>query len=206
MTRGIDRGERVALLVNECQRGLIEREHAVFPALAEQAEVRGIAGTIGALVRAFRTGGLPVVFLHAIHRPDYAGVPVNNALVARTIKLGALREGSVQVEPAKGLEPHPSDFVVRREFGMAAFYCTNIDALLRNLGIQTVVLTGVSTNLAIPGITIASIDRAFQVVIPEDCTAGSSAEIHEFVMRNLLPPLATITTSAQVIASIQARG
>jgi nicotinamidase-related amidase len=143
------------------------------------------------------------VFLHAIHRSDYAGVPMNNALAAHVKKLGALREGTAQVEPATGLEPLPQDFVVRRDFGMAAFYCTNIDALLRNLGIQTVVLAGVSTNLAIPGITIACVDRAFQVVIPEDCTAGSSAEIHELVVRQLLPPLATITTSAAVMESIE---
>lgn len=201
MTRGLETGKRVALLINECQRGLIEREHGVFPALYEQALERGIAAKIAALAQAFRANHFPVIFLHAIHRADYAGVPMNNALAVHVKKMGALREGTPQVEPAAGLEPLPQDFVVRRDFGMAAFYCTNIDALLRNLGIQTVVLAGVSTNLAIPGITIACVDRAFQVVIPEDCTAGSSLEIHEFVVRQLLPPLATITTSAAVIES-----
>jgi nicotinamidase-related amidase len=205
MIRGLDRGQRAALLINECQRGLLELEHAVFPALAEQAQARGIVTKIAALARTFRARNLPVIFLHAIHRPDYAGVAVNNALVARTIKLGALRQGSVQVEPASGLEPHASDFVVRRDFGMAAFYCTNIDALLRNLGVQTLILAGVSSNLAIPGMTIASVDRAFQVVIPEDCVAGSSAEVHELVFKHLLPPLATITT-LQAIAEALAVG
>jgi nicotinamidase-related amidase len=201
--RGLEAGRRPALLINECQRGLIEREHGVFPALYEQALQRGIAAKIALLAQSFRTAQCPVVFLHAIHRSDYAGVQINNALAAHVKKLGALREGTAQVEPATGLEPLPQDFVVRRDFGMAAFYCTNIDALLRNLGIQTVVLAGVSTNLAIPGITIACVDRAFQVVIPEDCTAGSSAEIHELVVRQLLPPLATITTSAAVMESIE---
>jgi len=199
--RGLEAGKAVALVINECQRGLIEREHGIFPALYEQALSRGIAAKIAALARAFRARSLPVVFLHAIHRADYAGVPMNNALAAHVKRLGALREGTKQVEPAQGLEPEPSDFVVRRDFGMAAFYCTTIDALLRNLGIQTVVLAGVSTNLAIPGMTIACVDRAYQVVIPEDCTAGSSAEVHEFVLKQLLAPLATITTSAQLIES-----
>lgn len=203
--RGLEVDVRAALLINECQRGLIEGEHAVFPALSDQAMSRGVAPKIAILASAFRSRQLPVIFLHAIHRTDYAGVPMNNALAARVKKLGALREGTVQVEPATGLEPLQSDFVVRRDFGMAAFYCTNIDALLRNLGVQTVVLAGVSTNLAIPGITIACVDRAFQVVIPEDCTAGSTLDIHNFVLTQLLPPLAAITTSAAVIESIATR-
>jgi nicotinamidase-related amidase len=202
MIRGLENGQRSALLLNECQRGLIEAEHGVFPALYEQALVRGIAPKMAILAEAFRAHALPVIFLHAIHRADYAGVPMNNALAGHVKKLGALREGSPQVLPATGLEPKPQDFVVRRDFGMAAFYCTNIDALLRNLGVQTVVLAGVSTNLAIPGITIACVDRAFQVVIPEDCTAGSSAEVHGFVMSQLLPPLATITSSDRIIEAL----
>lgn len=205
MIRGLESGRRVALLVNECQRGLLETEHAVFPAIAEQATARGIVPRIAALLAAFRAAKLPVVYLPAIHRADYAGVPVNNAITAYTRKIGALREGSVQVQIAVGLEPQPSDFIVRRDFGLAAFYCTNVDALLRNLGVQTLVLSGVSSNLAIPGLTIAALDRAFQVVIAEDCTAGSSREVHDFVFQHFLPPLAAIASSAQIIDELRSR-
>jgi nicotinamidase-related amidase len=65
---------------------------------------------------------------------------------------------------------------------VTAFYGTPLDQLLRNCGVRTVVLTGVSTNLGIPGSAIEAVNRGYSVVIPEDCTAGVWPEAHDFVI------------------------
>lgn len=66
-------------------------------------------------------------------------------------------------------------------------------------------LTGVSTNLGIPGAAIKAVNRGYSVVIPEDCTAGVWPEAHEFIISQLLPPLAAITTSEDVIGRLNVR-
>jgi nicotinamidase-related amidase len=93
---------------------------------------------------------------------------------------------------------------VQRRHGLSSFHGTELEPILRALGTTTVILAGVSTNIAIPGTTLEAVNRGFTVVIPEDCTSGAWAEAHEFQVKNTLPLLATITTSAEVRSSFPA--
>jgi nicotinamidase-related amidase len=88
--------------------------------------------------------------------------------------------------------------VIRRQHGLSVFHGTELEPTLRALGIQTVILAGVSTNIAIPGSSLEAVNRGFTVVIPEDCTAGAWPEAHEFQVRHTLPLLATVTTSEAI--------
>jgi nicotinamidase-related amidase len=81
-----------------------------------------------------------------------------------------------------------------------------LDTLLRGLGTQTVILTGVSTNVALPGTTIEATNRGYSVVVPEDCTAGGSPETHEFMIREFFPLLSAVTTAEAVLAALRAPG
>jgi biuret amidohydrolase len=191
-----------ALLVNECQRGLIEPEHALFPGIAEQAQVRGIAARIARLADVFRAASQPVIFIHVSHRPDFAGFAVNNPAVAYVRRVGGLCEGSVQVEPVAELVPQPSDHLVLRHSGMTVFYGNHLDSLLRNLQVRTLVMAGVSTNAAIPGMLLGGLDRGFHCVVPEDCIAGADPVSHEALMTHLIRPLAQVSSSQEISAAL----
>jgi nicotinamidase-related amidase len=203
--RGLEPGRRAALLINECQRGLLEPEHAVFPGICEQAAARGIVPRIVALAAAFRAANQPVIFVHVVHRADYAGVSINNPAVSAVVRMGALREGSLQVEPVPELQPEPGDHVVRRYSGMTVFYGNHLDSTLRNLEIRTIVPVGVSTNVAVPGMVLGALDRGFQVVLPEDCIAGTSQAAHEAIVQHQLRPLVTLTQSSDMISLLDSR-
>jgi nicotinamidase-related amidase len=87
------------------------------------------------------------------------------------------------------LGPDPRDVVAPRDHGLTVFHETGLDALLRGAGIRTVVLTGVSINIAITGAAIEAINRGYTVVIPSDCVAGFppayAADALRFTLRNL---------------------
>lgn len=191
-----------ALLINECQRGLLDPDHALFPGIAQQAGERGIVPLIARLAREFRKRGLPVVFIHVRHRADFVGVTVNNPAVAYVHRVGGLVEGSAQVEPIPELVPQESDHLVIRHSGMTVFYGNHLDSLLRNLQVQTLVLAGVSTNAAVPGMVLGALDRGFSIVVPEDCIAGADAESHDALMKHLIRPLAQVCRSDDVAASL----
>lgn len=194
-----------ALLVNECQRGLLDREHALFPGIAQEAADRGIVPRIARLAGFFRRNGLPVVFIHVRHRRDFAGVAINNPAVAYVQRVGGLVEESVQVEPVPELAPREKDHLVIRHSGMTVFYGNNLDSLLRNLQIRTLVLAGVSTNVAIPGMVLGGLDRGFSIVVPEDCIAGADPESHEALVQHLIHPLAQVCHSDDVAHSLAMR-
>ena len=203
--RGLGPGDRPALLISECQRGVIERALSPFATLAEQAEVRGIVGKIAALAAAFRAAGLPVFHLHVAHRADCADVPMTNVILARSVKHGRMRSGTPDVETVAGLEIDPRDVLHARGFSLVAFHGTDLDQQLRNRGVNTLVLCGVSSNVAVSGSALCGSDLGYQVLIPEDCVAGATAESHAFMVQQSLPLYSTITTGAAVADAISIR-
>lgn len=203
MIRGLEPGRKPALLISECQRGVIERGMTDFPGLADQVEERGIVPRIAALAQQFRAKGHPVIHLHVAHRPDYADLPKTSLIVARSIKNQRMRLGTAEADAVAALAPQASDILHSRTFSLLAFNGTDLDAMLRHRGIQTLVLAGVSTNIAINGLAVCGSDLGYQVVVAEDCTAGASAETHRFMVSNALPLYSTVTDSSTIMAQIK---
>lgn len=206
MVRGLEQGQRAALLISECQLGVVAPAVSLFPALAEQVAQRAILPRIAELAEAFRAADLPVVHLHVAHRQGFSGLPRTSAIFARAIKAGAMLEGAQAVEAAAEVVPRPGDIVHRRAFSLVAFHGTELDQLLRNLGVQTLVLVGVSTNVAISGCALCASDLGYQVVVSEDCIAGASPESHRFIVDNLLPLYSTLSDAQAVAQAIVPRG
>ncbi|WP_255649268.1 hypothetical protein [Frankia sp. ArI3] len=96
---------RPALVISEFQRGIVDPAVSRLPALAEQAESRGVGARIGALAEAFRAAGLPVVHAIIEHRPDLVGLRANSALSAMAIKRRTMIAGSVDVEVPEPVTP-----------------------------------------------------------------------------------------------------
>jgi len=203
VVRGLDAGQRAALVISECQRGVLDPSLAIFPGLADQAAARGMLPAIERLAGVFRGAELPVVHVHVAHRPDFGGVVPNSLVAARARKSDSMVDGTPAVEPMVGAVPVPGDYVSRRRAGVGMWYGTDLDATLRTLGVTTLVLCGVSTNIALFAGSIGAIDRGYWVVLPEDATAGAAPDLHEWMVTNTLPLVATMSTADEVISAIQ---
>ena len=106
------------------------------------------------------------------------------------------------MSPAPALAPKPEDFVLERTVGVDGSYGTQLYPVLRMLGRTTMLMSGVSTNLAVEGIVRASVNRGFDVVVIEDCCASYPDEWHRFSIENIMPLLATVTTAEEVIRAL----
>ncbi len=204
MIRGLESGQRPALLISECQRGILEPARTSIPGLAEQAAERGIFERIARLARVFRARGFPVFHIHIGHRPDFSGCASTSPLSGKSRRDRSLIIGSEETLAMPGVEPVDGDFVCSRRSGLAMWYGTDLDAMLRNSGVETVVLTGVSTNLALFGGSLGAIDRGYQAVLVEDASAGGSAETHQWMLENTYPMLASITSVDEVEKALSA--
>jgi nicotinamidase-related amidase len=83
---------------------------------------------------------------------------------------------------------------------MTPFMGTSLDPWLRNLGIRTVVVAGVSVNVGVFGLTLEAINLGYRVVIATDAVAGVPAEYAKAVLDNSLRVLATLRTVDQILA------
>jgi nicotinamidase-related amidase len=78
---------------------------------------------------------------------------------------------------------------------------TPLDSLLRNEEITTVIVAGVSLNIAIPNLVFDSINRAYQVVVVRDAVAGVPAEYGYQVLEHSLSLVATLATTNELLAA-----
>lgn len=193
---------RPALLVNECQLGVIDKDYSLFSGLVEQVQTRGIVPRIAGLAQAFRAAGLPVIHAPVVHRTDLADIHANSLINALTLKNRKLLAGSPEAAFIPELRPEADDFVITRSAGLIVMNATSLDATLRRMGVETLVLTGVSTNVAIAGNAMTAIDLGYHVVIPEDCIAGADAQTHETLVKEQLRMLARITSADAVSRAI----
>jgi len=201
--RGLEPGRRAALIVSEVQNAIANPAYIDTP-LAGQVAERGIVAEINGLAAAFRAVSAPVIFtVIAARSADWAGFRVNCALAAGIRRKGHLVAGTANAALHDELAVEPSDVVCTRAHGMSPFTGTDLDATLRGYGIDTVVLTGVSTNIALPGAATEAVGLGYSVVLAEDATAGATKETHDFQVTMHLPLLATITDAASVAAALR---
>jgi nicotinamidase-related amidase len=154
---------------------------------------------IGALLSVARSAQVRVFYCTVAKRRDGVGNPFNTPL---EIRLRA-RSGEPTAGPDMGdvvadLAPQPGEVVVARQHGMTGFYESGLDAYLRNCGIRTVVLTGVSVNIGILGTAIEAVNHGYTVVVPTDCVAGDPPEYAEQALRYSVRNVAFLSTRAEI--------
>jgi biuret amidohydrolase len=190
-----------ALLIMECQAGIVGGG-ATLGALSEAVERHGTIAQIARVLAAARRVQVPVVHCTMSRRPDGAGAAANCLLLAATAKRGpGLLPGSPQQAIVRELTPAEGEWVLTRYHGLTPFHGTELDPILRNMGVRTVVATGVSVNVGITGLTLEAVNAGYQVVIPRAAVTGTPDAYVDAILEHTLRLLATVPSVDQVIGA-----
>ncbi|MFF5858710.1 cysteine hydrolase [Streptomyces sp. NPDC012751] len=193
---------RTVLLTVECQQGVVGPDGAL-PELARAARSSGALRNVARLVAAAHTAGVQVVHAIAERRPDGRGASRNARLFRAAERLPVRQlSGSTAVRVAPPIEVAEEDFVVRRLHGLSPLHGTGVDALLRNLGCHTLIVTGVSANVAIPNAVFDAVNLGYTAVVPADAIAGVPADYTSAMIRHTLALVATVTTTDEVLGCL----
>ncbi|MFF4280726.1 cysteine hydrolase [Streptomyces kronopolitis] len=189
------------LLTVECQRGVVGPDGAL-PELAAAARASGALANVARLVAAAHGTGVQVLHAIAERRPDGRGASRNARLFRAAERLPVQQlAGSTAVRVADPIPVTEDDLVVRRLHGLSPIAGTEVDALLRNAGCRTLVVTGVSANVAIPSAVFDAVNLGYTAVVPGDAIAGVPAEYTAAMLRNTLSLVAAVTTTEDVLTS-----
>jgi nicotinamidase-related amidase len=190
--------ERTALVTQECQ-GAIVGPLAGLPELAEEARREAIPN-LARLLPVARAAGVHVVHCIVQRRLDRLGANHNARIFNAARSRGnEMTPGSAGASVISELGPEPNDIVLSRLHGIGPMSGTDLDPVLRNLGARTIVVTGVSVNLAITNFVMDAVNAAYDVVLPRDAVAGIPASYANLVIDNSLSLLATVTTTDELI-------
>ncbi|MFJ5265436.1 cysteine hydrolase [Streptomyces sp. NPDC088387] len=193
------------LLTVECQQGVVGPDSAL-PELAQQARGSGALANVARLVAAAHETGMQVVHAVAERRPDARAANRNAPIFRAAERLPVLQlSGTAAVRVAPPVEVIEEDIVVRRLHGLSPLQGTDVDALLRNLGCRTLIVTGVSANVAIPNAVFDAVNRGYTVVVPSDAIAGVPADYTPAMIRHTLALVATVATTDEVLGCVKRR-
>ena len=188
-----------ALVLQEVQNGVVGSP-SVLPQLAAAGEAVQLIEHCAALAARARELGVPVFHCTAETRDDHVGANRNARLFAGVQKAPMrLSPGSEAVRVPKLIGTDPRDVVLARYHGLGPMTGTQLDSMLRNLGVTTIVGVGVSINIGMTNFAFDAVNRGYQFVMPTDAVAGVPAEYAAAVIRNTLALVATLTTTDAVL-------
>lgn len=189
----------VAVVCQELQGGVVGAESAL-PALADAAAA--VIPAVDRLVRGARAAGVPVIHCLAERRADGLGSNANARLFAGVLKSPVrLLPGTPASAVVDGISVEPSDLILRRLHGLGPMAGTDLDPVLRNLGVTTIIGVGVSVNVGMTNFVMDGVNHGYQFVLPRDGVAGVPAAYADAVIDNTLSLLATVTTVDDVLAA-----
>jgi nicotinamidase-related amidase len=147
------------------------------------------------LAEAFRVHGAPVVYVR-VDMNDFTKLPVDEPYNLGDKPLPA---AASEIALAAGFQPGDI-LITKRHWG--AFAGIGLEQQLKSRGIDTVVLTGISTNAGVESTARQVTGLGFAFVLVEDACSSQNAEHHRFAFENIFPRLARVRTTDEVLASL----
>ena len=170
---------------------------------ADMTGNKRIADNIIKLVRAARAGGMPIAWIRAIYDHKYLPDPQ----VARSLAgagEGLFMEGSwgadfYEVEPAEGeiiIDKHCYD----------AFSGTDLDRQMRNLGVKTLLITGVATNICVDSTLRGGFFNGYYIIVADDCVGSANQAGHDGTLTTVRQNFGAVMASSDIIALLEING
>jgi nicotinamidase-related amidase len=152
------------------------------------------------LLQAFRAKGLPVVYVNA-YTPEDVELPAYGRFWPSLSRNRVNYLGTRDVEVIDELKPLAGEpLFYNWPFGI--FQGNELEKWLADKGVQTVVLAGVATGMAVGVAAFALADRFYNIIVPSDTSTDGNKELHEVIFKAMLPAIALVTTTDDVVAHL----
>jgi nicotinamidase-related amidase len=179
--------ETTALVVIDMQRDFLE-PGGFGAALGNDVSLLGAAvAPLQRVLTAARDIGMTIIHTREGHRPDMTDCPP--AKLARGGFIGAdspngriLIRGEYGHDIVDALAPMPGEIVLDKP-GKGSFYATDLELILRNRGVKSLIVTGVTTEVCVHTTVREANDRGFECLVLEDCCGSYFPEFHDVALR-----------------------
>lgn len=180
-----------ALLVMDVQNGIV----------SSLGDSKLLMDTLAATVAATRKHHIPVLYVRVAFRKGYPEVSLNNQSFSqiKTSARGLDTEKATAIHPS--VAPASDDIIITKR-RISAFTGSDLEVVLRSLGIDHLVLTGISTSGVVLSTVREAADKDYALTVLSDGCADRDEEVHRVLMKKIFPRQATVTSSELWQASL----
>ncbi|WP_445502048.1 hydrolase [Microvirga sp. G4-2] len=153
------------------------------------------------LANRFSQKGATVALVRVDFSEGYADRPGGSTDVPMVLPPGGLPADWAEF-PAELASIKPDLLITKRQW--SAFHGTELDLQLRRRGITHVVIGGLMTNFGVESTARDAWQHNYHTLIAEDASSSLSAELHRFAIKNTLPRVSRVRSTAEIIAGLEA--
>ncbi len=192
--------KKTALLIIDMQKYQVEKEWAIYKTLdqispglmdyfVEQVEKK-VVPNLQKLIEFCHEAKIPVIYT------KFSGFMLDGSDLPKPLqkqnKLAKEFLGDIPYphishpssEIITVLKPAKEDWVLQKNTS-GTFISTRLDSFLQNMGVETVLVSGVVTHFCVESTAREAGDYGFQVIVIEDCCAGWTPELHEMALKTI---------------------
>jgi nicotinamidase-related amidase len=205
---------RSALIIVDMQNDFLHRDGSFAHIAREHPEANidlpFLIGTIPhakRLMDAFRAAGRPVVYVAHVLKPDYSDAAFPYWRLGMEPGGGNRThcvEGTWGAQIIDELKPRDGEHLVVKK-GFGGFSNTPLDTILRNIDVNTCVVTGVTTCVCVSNTVRGGVENNYRMVLVRDAVAEVSRDTHEAEIKTMTRLFADVMTTDEVIESIKSR-
>jgi nicotinamidase-related amidase len=173
-----------ALLVMDMQAGIVPMLQGMAPAFISN---------IGKAIATAREKKIPVIYVVVGFRQGMPEVSMNNKGFTASKERFAKLNMDEFMKVAPELAPQAGDITVTKR-RVSAFTGSDLEVVLRSLGIQHIILTGIATSGVVLSTAREAADKDYKITILSDCCADGDEEVHRVLTTKVFPRQADVLT------------
>ena len=183
-----------ALLVMDMQNGIVDQFGQQSPRLLV---------TLSDAVAAARSARIPIIFVRVAFRSGTPEVSPKNLTFSTYLRSDALGETDYATQVHAAVAPQSSDIVVTKK-RISAFSGSDLQLVLRSLGVDSLVLSGIATSGVVLSTLREAADLDYVLTVLRDGCLDRDEEVHRVLMDKVFPRQASVVLAAQWMARISA--
>ena len=196
--------ETTAIFITDPQNDFLSEGGAAWPLVGEGVTDGNVVEHQVELIAIAKEVGIPVFYSpHTYTEMDYVNWKHLNSIDQLMFDIDMFHEGTWGHEFHTELIPDENTIVMNPHKGLSNFQTGDANLQLRQYGIQTVIMTGMSANLCVESHLRDATEHGFEVIVIEDATAGAGPFAKDAALTNFEFIASEVTTTNDIIERLR---
>ena len=191
-------GSTTAMIVVDMQNAYLDDEGSMSKSGMDITELKKTVSPVSSLITACRSADVPIIFTRYVLRADYKDAGLRSVRGPRFKEINSLVTGTWDSELDPRMDHRLEDYVLDKT-RYSSFYNTSLEVILRGLGVDTLIVCGVTTEICVESTVRDAYFRDFKIIVPKDAVAAMDIDRHKGTLATIEFGFGSVTTTAELI-------